>query len=341
MNEIELEEFMQTMPGEDEIAPQTARHKQYIIRDAKFALQPQPPREAIVEGLIFRGDVVLPFGEAGSKKTYAFGCSLAVCVACGKPWLDYKTTKNKVLIIEEEMDELNFSARLGDAIRGELADGSIELEFICLAGFRLDDYADTVVLQALIEERGAGLVVIDALSEVMIGDENSKQDTMPIFAALRRIAAATTAAIIIIHHSNKQGGYRGSSHIKGAIDLMIEVKSEDGSRFINFRTEKTRYIKHQSWAAEAVWTEDQFYVTAAEKREKTFFSKSEDYVMRYLKENPNASIEDIGDHADACSAQAAQRAVYNLTARKLVVRTDGGGRGRKALYALAPQTSEL
>lgn len=325
--------------GIDQDSPETPGRARYIVRDAKYALQPQPPVEPIVEGVINHGDIGVPYGEPGSKKTYAFVCSLAVCVASGKDWVGFKTHRTKVLIIDEESGERRLSRRLAEAIRGELCDETIELEYVSLANFKLDDPTDAVIVRALIEETGAGLVIIDALADVMDGDENSKQDTQPVFSALKKIADSTNAAIFIIHHSNKAGGYRGSSAIKGAVDLMIEVKSEDGSRFINFRTVKVRDIERLTWAAEAVWTEDQFYLRAAQTKEKTILSKSESYVIRYLEENPSASIDDIAGHADTCTETAAERAVYSLTSKKLIKRIDGGGRGHKAIYALVKDES--
>jgi len=317
-------------------APGRAR---YIVRDAKYALQPRPPREAIVGNWLHRGDLAAAYGEGGAKKTYVFGCSLPVCVALGKDCMGFRTVKTKVLIIDEESGENRFSERIAAAIRGELADETIDLKYVCLANFKLDDPTDQVIVQSLIEETGAGLVIIDALADVMDGDENSKQDTQPVFSALRKIADTTNAAIIIIHHSNKAGGYRGSSAIKGAVDLMIEVKSEDGSRFINFKTVKERDIERLTWAAEAVWTEDQFYLRAAEAKEKTVLSKSEAYVIRYLEETLSATIDEIAGHADTCTEKAAERAVYALTSMKLIKRIDGGGRGQKAVYALMKDES--
>ena len=329
------------MTDDQQGAQKAPRRARYTVRNANYAMQPQPPAEPIVEGLIYRGDLILPYGEAGSKKTYSFGCSLAVCVAAGKNWLAFGTRKTKVLIIDEESGERRLSRRLADSIRGELCDETIELEYVSLANFKLDDTTDAVLVQSLIEETGAGLVIIDALADIMDGDENSKQDTQPVFSALRKIADITNAAIIVIHHSNRAGGYRGSSAIKGAVDLMIEVRSDDGSRFINFKTVKERDIERLSWSAEAVWTEDQFYLKGVETREKTTFSKSENYVIRHLKEHKSATIDALMDHADSCTAEAAKRAVYALADRSIVSRIDGGGRGNKATYALTEKGGEL
>src|SRR3990172_4550878 len=331
----------QSMANDSRDSPEAPQRPRYVVRNAKYALQPQPPREAVVENLINRGDLVVAYGEAGSKKTYVFVCSVGVCVASGKDCMGFNTHKTKVLIIDEESGERRLSRRLAEAIRGELCDENIDLEYVSLANFKLDDPTDAVILQSLIEESGAGLVIIDALADIMDGDENSKQDTQPVFSALRKIADTTNAAIIVIHHSNRAGGYRGSSAIKGAVDLMIEVRSEDGSKFINFKTVKERDIERLSWSAEAIWTDDQFYLRSVENREKTTFSKSENYVIRYLKENLSANMDAIMNHADSCTDVAAKRAVYALADRGIVARVDGGGRGSKAVYALTEKGCEL
>ena len=43
----------------------------YIVRDAAFAMGPQPPLDWLIDTLISRGSVNLIYGEPGSKKTYS------------------------------------------------------------------------------------------------------------------------------------------------------------------------------------------------------------------------------------------------------------------------------
>lgn len=312
-----------------------AKFQRYAIRDAAFALQPQPPVEYILKDIITRGSVNVFYGEPGSKKTYSL-LSLAVCVAVGKEWVDFETTPVMVLIVDEESGERRLSRRINEALRGEMADESANLFFTSLNGLKLDNETGPAELQGLIEKTSAGLVIIDALADVMDGDENSKKDTQPVFNALRRIAEATNCAIVVIHHSNKNGGYRGSSAIKGAVDAMVQVSSEDGSRFINFKSEKVRDGERKDWAAEAVWTEDgKFYLTAAESRHKAgAFSKSERFVIRFLREHKRAGMDEIKDAADDCTPNAARLAVYSLVDKGLAARDNAGGRGEKATYIL-------
>jgi RecA-family ATPase len=282
------------------------------------------------------------FGEPGSKKTFAM-LSLAVCVALGKTWLGFMVKPCKVLIIDEESGERRLALRLGAAIRGELGDMTIPLEFVSLAGFMMDSKDDVEELQALIARRKAGLVIIDALADVMTGDENTKKDTQPVFTMLRKLAESTGAAIIIIHHSNKSGGYRGSSAIKGALDLMVKIESEDDSNWINFKTEKTRDGMATSFSSVATWTEEQFYLTEADPPDKEKpLSGSQSYVIRYLKENGASPLPDIEGAADVCTSSTAKQAVYKLVELGMVYRTnkDERGQGVVAIYDLIKEGKE-
>lgn len=336
-------ESQQSSHIEGEITPEPEKYLQrYAIRNASYALSPHPPIEWIVEQLISEGSVNLFYGDPGTKKTYSM-LSLAVCVALGKSWLGYVTKPRQVLIIDEESGDRRFALRLGATIRGELGDESTPIQFVCLAGFRLDNKIDVIELQELIEKTGAGMVIIDALADVMEGDENSKQDTQPVFTALRRIAETTNAAIIVIHHSNKKGGYRGSSAIKGALDLMVKIESEEGSHLISFTSEKTRDIEAVRFAGEATWTEDQFFLIEFELSDKPKKrNKSKKYVIRYLSEHGVSPLQTIMDASDSCSSNAARQAVYSLVEDGEVYRTNPNesGRGVKALYDLTKNKDE-
>lgn len=302
-----------------------------LIRDASFALQPLPPIEWVVDRLISEGSVCIFFGEPGAKKTFAL-LSLAVCVALGKPWLGFETKARKVLIVDEESGERRLSFRLGNAIRGELGNGDIPIQYISLYGFNLSNKNDALILQTVIQESGAGLVVIDALAEIMSGDENKKEDTHPVLIALRRIADETGAAICVIHHANKSGGYRGSSAIKGAVDLMVKIESGSGNRYINFTSEKNRDAEPVNFAGLITWLDDQFYISGSERET----SPEEQFVLDYLGEHGPSALPDIQAAADLHTPSGIKMAVYSLAKAGKVYRTNPGksGRGVKAIYDL-------
>jgi hypothetical protein len=316
------------------ITPQASPQEKprYILRDAAYALEPQPPINYIVNNLLTNSSLNLFFGEPGSKKTYTT-LSLAVCVANGKPWLDFKTKQTPVLIIDEESGERRFSRRLAEAIRGELCDTSSPIHYASLAGFKLDSDNDPTILQALIENTAAGLVIFDALADLMDGDENDKKDVQPVFNHLRKIAENTDSAILVIHHSNKQGGYRGSSAIKGSVDLMVQVTSENGSNLINFQTEKNRDGEKTAWAAEAVWTESEFYLKPSDNRPIESRAR-EQYVIKYLTDHGPSYLTDLMADANTCSPGGAKQGLYALAKLGKVKRTNPGN--RKAMYELFP-----
>ncbi|NMB68579.1 MAG: AAA family ATPase [Chloroflexi bacterium] len=325
--------LLDTLPEITE--PETKERPRWVVRRAADALAPQPEVDYILKGLITAGSVNIFYGEPGSKKTYAL-LSLAVCVASGLPWLDFGTDPRRVLIIDEESGERRMLRRLGEVLRGEGLGPETPVSFVSLAGFSLDDPNDAEILRALIESEGAGLVIIDALADTMTGDENSKQETQPVFNNLRRIAEATNCAVILIHHSNKAGGYRGSTAIKGSVDLMVRVESESGKNSITFTSEKSRDELPQTWGAVAAWIGDRFVLRPTEPEENVHFSKAENYVMRFLEENGPSAKSVIKAGADICSERAAESAIYSLTGKRLIYRTNPNERGIgvEATYAL-------
>ena len=310
--------------------------RRYVVHDAAEALAPRSLVEWIVKDLIYKKSIAVFYGDGGTKKTWSTAF-LAACVSCGIPWGDFETHKSRVLFIDEENGEDEIAERVGRCLRGASADESAYLRYISLAAFHLDDPKDEVLLTAEILNQDAELVVMDALADLMIGDENSKQDTQPVFNALRRIAEKTGAAILVIHHANKNGGHRGSSVIKDAPDILFQVTSDPESNFINFKTEKNRKGKAMKWSMCATWSQDNFYLTSVETLEKVKApSKSQDYVIRFLMEHGASSIPVIMAGADTCSPEAARKAVYKLADLKKIHRTNPGetGQGTAAIYDL-------
>lgn len=330
----DYEKLKAVVPDPEDQKDSLLVNSRYTVHNATEALEPQPPLDYLVENLITRGSVNLFYGEPGSKKTYCI-IHMGVCVAAGVKWLDFSTKAASVLIIDEESGELNLKRRLGEIMRGEAVDEDIPLQFVSIAGFNLDDKKDAVIIEALIEETGAELVIFDALADIMSGDENSKQETQPVFNTLRRIANHTNAALVVIHHSNKSGGYRGSSAIKANVDVMVKITSEEGSNIIDFKTEKRRYGEVSNFSATAAWTDNQFYLNATERDPIKISRESEKYVIRYLETNGASTIEAIESGADSCSARAARDAIYRLARLGVIHRTNpNAGYGKPAIYAL-------
>jgi hypothetical protein len=321
----------------------------FIVHNAADALKPQPPIEYLVDKLITSCSVNVFFGEPGSKKTYSL-LSMAVCAAAGRKWLDFDISEPvKVLVIDEESGERRLTVRLGDCLRGEFAEDVDPeyLSYVSLAGFDLGEEKDVKIVSKLIMDVGAQLVVIDALADIMSGDENSKQETQPVLNHMRKIAENTDCAIVLIHHSNKMGMYRGTSAIKGSVDLMVKVESENDSIFVNFTTEKNRDGEPLKWAARAIWDENKFFMSSMERKEKGMtLTAARLYVLKYLSENHTGSVDDIMSASDTCAPASAKAAIYFMAGldEPYTFRTNpgpAGGKGSKAIFGLTDAGKKL
>lgn len=317
----------------------------FNVESVSSVFEESAPLEFLVNGLITKGSVNLLVGEGGSKKTWA-ALDLAVCVARGADWLDFPTQQTSVLIVDEESGPRRLRRRLYEVLNGHLIkrDDETPLYFTSLNLMDLRNLEDVNALHVMIEQYGAGLVVIDALADVMPGaDENAVKDVQPVFMNLRRVAETTQAAIVIIHHANKQNGYRGSTAIKGAVDLMLMVESQPESKYINFSAEKARDIEPRKFTAIANFAAEasQVYLSASDAKHQRQYNKGQRYVMRFLVEHGGeAKLEDIIAAPDTCAPATAKTAVYSLADIGNVKRTDQGGRGSEAVYTLTDKGRE-
>ena len=200
---------------------------------------PRTPTTWRVKNLIAEDYLSIWFGEPGCKKTWSL-LDLCICVALGKPWLDFETTQCPVLWIDEEMGNNRMLDRLQWAAAGHLADvKKIPLYYVSYGRFDFRNLHDAESLAGLVHQTGAGLLVIDALMEVTPGaDENSVKDMKPGLIALDAIAKRTHAATNLIHHANRNGDYRGTSALKGSVDVMLKVESKKTPRISTSRPKR-------------------------------------------------------------------------------------------------------
>ena len=308
---------------------------------ASAALQPLRPQEWIVDQLISAGSRNIFYGDGGGKKTYA-ALDLAVCVADGISWLDMPTTQGSVLFIDEESGRDRYLRRLRSILQGHLIDWDIPLWAINLAGIDFQKLDDCLSVENLIIQTKAKLVFIDALVDIMPGlDENTVRETQPILLRLRKIAAQQNCAILLIHHSNKNGNYRGSTTLRNSVDCLVKIMSDKDSSFVSFAVEKNRDGEQFQFAASAAWTtsvngSDQFTLLRSDSpiKSKIIISNSERFVLEYLADHKGrALIEQIKGSVDSISTNSVRKAVYRLSKRNLIFRSNAGGNGVSAEYS--------
>ena len=238
-----------------ELAKEFAAEKELgrtgVLYSYADALNTPSTTEWVVNGLFSPCSVSLVCGAGGSKKTYSM-IDLVVAVASGNEWLGFDVSEpTTTLFVDEESGPRRFAHRVCATGRAHEVSPDLPLFYISLEGFDLTTTDGQDKLHELITETGAKLVILDALVDIMAGDENAVSDVQPIFVGLRRIAELTQSAIVVIHHTNRAGEYRGSSALKGAVDIMLIVTSAGNDTIITFKTEKARDIEPVTFHARA------------------------------------------------------------------------------------------
>jgi hypothetical protein len=264
---------------------------------------------------------------------------LAVCVALGEDWLGRETTQGPVLIIDEESGVRRLNRRLLKILNAHEAGTATPLWYTSLEMVNMRESGDVRAIDELMNEIRPILVIIDALADVMPGgDENAVSDTHPVFQALRGLADKYEATIPVIHHANKAGGYRGSTAIFGAVDMMLMVESQDGESVITFRTTKIRDAEPQRFSANITFSEDK--VSLSEALPPTTLqqrSTARNHVIQYLQDHGRSQLSIIMMSAATCAPISVKHAITAMAKEGTVFRCDNGKRGTAAEYDLAPR----
>jgi len=187
------------------------------------------PPEEIVEGLIRVGEFSSTFGPSTAGKTF-FALDLGFHVATGSAWCGKRVRKRPVLYIGLE----GVDGVLNRIRAMELHYGAESPIHVMTGAFNMRDAKGPTLgfVVETVERLGVGMVIIDTLARAMSGgDENSASDMGAIVETAGRIQSATGAHVMLIHHSGKDitKGGRGSSALKPALDLEIEMSRGDGN----------------------------------------------------------------------------------------------------------------
>ena len=184
----------------------------------------------------------------------------------------------------------------------------------------------------MIEAHEAGFVLIDSWAAVIAGaDENAVSEIQPVLISLRRIAERTGCAIQLIHHTNRNGGYRGTTAFKAALDLMMLSERQPGNVLV-YTCQKSRDADVEMFSAKAHFELGKFYLTPISTSFESPLSPSESFVLSFLKARTSATVKEITDSADTCSPEAARGAIYSLARKGILSRVNVGGQGKEAAY---------
>lgn len=256
------------------------------VHYAAELIEPPLPREWLLEGLLFRGQVSMYYGPPGIRKTLLL-MDMCAAMATGQNWLmrrewqdDHPTLttfhirRNKgdpakakpvrVLWLDYDNGEYETKLRIRAALS---ARGDLNAPFFYMSEttpwLALDNpsHVRRVVRQAL--DVAADVIVIDALGMVLGDVDENSPEVARVIAHLKEIRAATGAAIIAVHHPSKAGAQTqeantynaaGSAKFSNFFEWTIELrKGEIDGRIV------ASVVKHRGWAKTAIFAADFAY----------------------------------------------------------------------------------
>lgn len=184
-----------------------------------------------IEGLLPRESVCVVFGDAQAGKTF-LALDLSAHILTGTQWQGREVLPGSVIYIAGEGGS-GLKKRLRALIQAHPAMLSAPFRLLRQAVNVREHWSEIVTrCKDVAEEAGnLGLIVIDTLSQTIFGDENSA-DMAEYVSAATELARATKASVLIVHHQGKDGtrGARGSSALRGNVDVMIKLEMREGFR---------------------------------------------------------------------------------------------------------------
>lgn len=191
---------------------------------------PEPEIGWTVEGLIPAYGVVQINAQWKVGKSTLGSVNLARCLATGDPFLRrfpvHLEPSENVAIWNHEVDKQT----LVDWLAATKLDRNAQERIFPLAlrgrtiDFLIEAVADDTV--KWLRERSIAVWVIDPLSKLYLGDENSNSEYNAWWAAMQGIAVkAGVRVVVIIHHTGHTGNRaRGASAMMGNPDVLITYR---------------------------------------------------------------------------------------------------------------------
>ncbi len=291
------------------------------------------PESLLSNRMHFPGTLSVLAADGGTGKSY-FMLYQCMMVAL---------TGRNALYIDEENGDYLMKKRIKALAKGLSAEIPENLLFSSHAGIDIREPGHIAQMYEWIQANNIAFIVLDSLSSVMAGaDENSSKDMKPPLMAIHKLANDLNVCIVAIHHTNKNGGYRGSTAIKGEVDSLFLLTSQNNGQELAIKTEKFRDGPPFSLNYSIDFTNDtegNLYSVTYTGQEAgpgsgAAFSKSEKYVLRFLAGRTSGSVTEIMAAADTCTDEAARRSIYSLTGKGYTKRINEGVKGTPSIYAL-------
>lgn len=195
-----------------------------LIDTAQWIGREPEPQAWIIPGWLARGTGAMFVGEDGVGKSL-LAQQLVTAVAANRPFmgLDVEQVPTLYVTCEDSANVLHMRQRAINAALGLPLDCAPAM-LASLAG-----YTDVALgafdgdgtfqvspsfeaIERLAIERQAGLIVLDNVAHLFVGNENIRQQVAGFCSAIDRLAISCNAAVVVLAHPNKAGAeYSGST----------------------------------------------------------------------------------------------------------------------------------
>ena len=205
-------------------------------------------RSYVIPEILPTPAVLLLYGAGGDGKSMA-AWALAKHISLGLPFEVQNNVvpikKGKVLILNADQPKVQLREQLREQ------DYKMDNNTVVINGFQIKrEY----YFAQLIKKHKPTLVVIDSLIGSSAGrafDENKSSFASPLYRLTNNNGHSFPATtILVIHHANKQGGFRGTSSIRDAVDETWKLSKPDkelseqlGTNTRIIRVEKSRFSR--------------------------------------------------------------------------------------------------
>ena len=198
------------------IVDQLSYEKAKALMTVKDLMKLEAKRDYLIPDVLPHPSVVLIYGAGGDGKSMS-AWALAKHIATGQPFLvrgnHVPVQQGPVLLLNGDQPLVQLKEQL------EEMDFPVTDQTLIQTDWQLQRYAQFI---KLMEKHRPKLVVIDSLIGCSGGrafDENKSEFAQPLYWLTKNngdLFPATT--ILIVHHANKNGGFRGTSAIRDAVD---------------------------------------------------------------------------------------------------------------------------
>jgi hypothetical protein len=253
----------------------------------------------LIEGCLTESSLAFMFGNPANGKSF-IALDMAFCIANGIDWHGHPVKQGTSIYVAGEG-----YAGLQKRIQGLC----IKYDIHAPSNFYISNQAidlncpDSMneLVDTLPGDSNIELIIIDTLNRNCSADENSAREMSKVVRNCDILKNYTGASILVIHHSghSAEGRGRGSSSIKGAIDIEFMVSKKDNE--ITLKNSKMKdFVEFEplSFELESVVvgeTDDGELISSAILNSKPFTSEA-----------PGCSDKDIKLLDSLCSLIASQ-----------------------------------